>query len=102
MSYAEPSEVHLEPSTPPPAVPMPAPVQAPPAAPAVPRKTLADWRKAKPHWLFDAACIAAGWTVAQRLSADPLTYTEAEYDAGLKLAGDTSIGGHVPPPRPSK
>lgn len=69
----------------------------PPPAPAfeVSRRTLEEWRKARRRtptaWLHEAACIAAGWTVEQRHHAETLTYTEAEYDAGLKLAGSTRL-----------
>lgn len=97
MSDTEPSEVHIEPPSPPPA--------AAPDVPTAPRKTLEEWRKARgktaTSWLHDAACIAAGWTVAQRHAAEPLTYTEAEYNAGLAAAGDTKVGGGgLPMPAP--
>ena len=76
----------------------PAPT-APTPAPAAPRKTIAEWRAKKPSWLFDSAAILAGWTQAQRHQVEPLTLTEAEYDAAIEAAGNNPHGSKPAAPK---
>lgn len=73
------------------AIEAPAPPPAPAPAPEAPRKTLEEWHRAKKDRRHRAACVAAGWDVEQREHAQPLTFTEAEYVAGLAKAGSMRL-----------